>query len=188
MSGKVRLEDVSGEKPAVRNFSQPANTVETPVAEQKMKPSDAAFVDDLSNKAAIGILCAFGLAAFNGFIAVSALLAGAATSWPVALVALPFLLIAAVYAVLGFFMLKKSSTAALIAFGLYLANVVYGIWQMVEAGSASGLGLLINFALLGGFWAGFEGISAYHRRQKSIKDAPGGNDGVSAASVSKVFE
>ena len=85
-------------------------------------------------------------------------------------------------------MLKKSRTAALIAFGFYLLNIIYAVWQMMEQGNVSGLGLLVNFAVLGGIGAGVEGIHSYHRRHESLKASGLADDSPAAIAVGKIFE
>ena len=118
MSGKVKLEDITGEGPKARSsaaiLKNEGNSPDSP----QMRLTDRAFVDDLSSKAAIGILCVFGLAAVNTFLGVSVLLAGVASSWLIVIAAVPFLIIASIYGLLGFFYAEKIKNGGAYSFWL----------------------------------------------------------------------
>lgn len=164
MSGKVKLTDITGEP-----WTRPKNNIveeDAVVMPLGKATTDERYIDNFSTKAAIGILCVLGVAAYNGFIAFVALIAAVAFTWDSLSVSLANGTYAMLMAALGFGMLKKSRLAAIAALIFY--GLVSGLvlWAQIAGGAVSGVGLLISFTLLGGIWQGFEGISAYHRHHK----------------------
>jgi len=176
MTGKVKLSDVAGEKPAVivekktHPVSNSTMVTETSNAtDPNIETSEENFVKDYSDKAAIGVFCVFGIAAFYSIMGFIGIATVATVSLELVLFASPILLFGIVMAVLGYFMLEKSRTAAIIAFAIYAINFLFTLWQMFEGGNFDILNLGISIALVAGLWMGVDGISAYHRHQKSLQ-------------------
>jgi len=156
MSRKVKLEDVTGEQLTTRQRDKILKRM------GKTGPAkagnEAAFVDEFSGNAAIGVISA---ALSSAFILVVGLVV-TAVSVDKVFVLIPGLLLAG----LAYFMYKKSRIAAILSFGTWLLVIGFSAWNSItNSGPVLWIGI-IDVALLAGLWKGVEGISGYHQHQK----------------------
>jgi len=177
MSGKVKLKDVTGETPAVRKVMN--NEQSAGAKPLDSKASEAAFVDEFSTNAAIGVISA-------GLSALLLLVIGlVATAFSVKAI---FLIVpGVVLAVLAYLMLKKSRIAAMLSFGIWLFFIAYFVWDRVVNSGTFSVVSLLDLALLVGLWKGVEGISGYHQHQKELWQK-GAFDTQSPDAIEEVFE
>jgi hypothetical protein len=157
---QVKLEDVTGQKARPR----PKAAGSVSMADTGMpKRSDAVFVEEFSSNAAIGVISAGIISLmsifFGGGALILAFFQGAAFTLNVGFAILAILF----WPAMTWLMLKKSRTAAWVAFLVYVIGAAGSMLVKIQGGDFSPYSMLASGALAIGLWKGVEGISDYHR-------------------------